>query len=119
MRSVSRVCIPILSTVFAVFAVCAPRALGAETPSSRPDPAELQHRLEQTEQRLRDLAEQIADEQRQLDADRRLLDAYRRGSESELRRAVGKGAAAGPDQQAPVGEAPRKPDAPVATAQIF
>src|SRR3984893_3742321 len=116
MRSVSPVCIPILS---AVFAVCAPRALGAEAPSSSPDPAELQHRLEQTEQRLRDLAEQIAVEQRQLDADRRLLDAYRRGSESELRRAVGKGAAAGPDQPAPVGEAPRKPASPVATAQIF
>jgi hypothetical protein len=116
MRGVSPVCIPILS---AVFAVCAPRALGAEAPSSSPEPAELQHRLEQTEQRLRDLAEQIAVEQRQLDADRRLLDAYRRGSESELRRAVGKGAAAGPDQPAPVGEAPRKPDSPVATAQIF
>jgi hypothetical protein len=116
MRSDSPACIPILS---AVFAVCAPRALGAEAPSSSPDAAELQHRLEQTEQRLRDLAEQIAVEQRQLDADRRLLDAYRRGSESELRRAVGKGAAAGPDQPAPVGEAPRKPDAPVATAQIF
>jgi hypothetical protein len=116
MRSVSLVCIPILS---AVFAVCAPRALSAEAPSSSPDPAELQHRLEQTEQRLRDLAEQIAVEQRQLDADRRLLDAYRRGSESELRRAVGKGAAGGPDQPAPVGEAPRKPDSPVATAQIF
>src|ERR1700676_3186989 len=105
MRSVSLVCIPILS---AVFAVCAPRARSAEAPSSSPDPAELQHRLEQTEQRLRDLAEQIAVEQRQLDADRRLLDAYRRGSESELRRAVGKGG--GPDQPpAPVGEAARQP----------
>jgi hypothetical protein len=121
MRSVSPVCIPILS---AVFAVCAPRALGAEVPSSSPDPAELQRRLEQTEQKLRDLADQIAVEQRQLDADRRLLDAYRRGSESELRRAVGKGGAAAPDQPAPdqpapVGEAPRKPDAPVVAAQIF
>jgi hypothetical protein len=116
MRSVSPVCIPILTTVFAA---CAPRALGAEVPSSSPDPAELQRRLEQTEQKLRDLAEQIAVEQRQLDADRRLLDAYRHGSESELRRAVGKGAAATPDQPAPVGEAPRKPDSPVVAAQIF
>ncbi len=116
MRSVTPVWIPILSTVFAV---CAPRALGAEVPGSSPDPAELQRRLEQTEQKLRDLAEQIAVERRQLDADRRLLDTYQRGSEPELRRAVGKGAGAGPDQPAPVGEAPRKPDAPVATAQIF
>jgi hypothetical protein len=116
MRSVSPVFIPILSTVFVA---CAPRALGAEVPSGSPDPAELQRRLEQTEQRLRDLAEQIAVEQRQLDADRRSLDAYRHSSESELRRAVGKGTAAGSDQPAPVGEAPRKPDAPVAAAQIF
>jgi hypothetical protein len=116
MRSVSPVFIPILSTVFAA---CAPRALGAEVPSSSPDPAELQRRLEQTQQKLRDLAEQIAVEQRQMDADRRLLDAYRQSSESELRRAVGKGAAGGSDQPAPVGEAPRQPDAPVATAQIF
>src|ERR1700730_2712198 len=116
MRSVSPVCIPILSTVFAA---CALRALGAEKPNSSPDPVELQRRLEQTEQKLRDLAEQIAVEQRQLDADRRLLDAYRHSSESELQRAVGKGAAAGPAQPAPVGEAPRAPDAPAATAQIF
>ena len=118
MRSVSPVCISILSSVFAA---CAARALGAEIPSSSPspDPAELQRRLEQTEQKLRELAEQIAVEQRQLDADRRLLDAYRHSSESELQRAVGKGAAAGPAQPAPVGEAPRPPDAPAATAQIF
>jgi hypothetical protein len=115
-RSVSPVCIPILS---AVFAACAPRAFGAEVPSGSPDPAELQRRLEQTQQKLRDLTEQIAVEQRQLDAERRLLDAYTQSSESELRRAVGKGAAGGPDQPAPVGEAPRQPDAPVATAQIF
>lgn len=116
MRSVSSVCIPILSTFFAA---SAPRALGAEVPSGSPDSAELQRRLEQSEQKLRDLAEQIAVEQRQLDADRRLLDAYQHGSESELRRTAGKGAPAGPDQPAPVGEAPRKPDAPVATAQLF
>lgn len=116
MRSVSPVCIPILSTVFAA---CPLRALGEEMPSGSPDPAELQRRLEQTERKLHDLSEQIAVEQRQLDADRRLLDAYQHSSESELRRAVGKGAAPGPDQPAPVGEAPRKPDAPAATAQIF
>jgi hypothetical protein len=116
MCSVSPVCIPILSAVFAAYA---PRALGVEVPSGSPDPAELQRHLEQTEQKLRDLAEQIAVEQRQLDADRRLLDAYRRGSESELRRAVGKGGAATPDQPVPVGEAPRKPDSPVVAAQIF
>ena len=116
MRSVSPVFIPILSTVFAA---CAPRAFGAEVPSSRPDPADLQRRLEQTEQKLLDLAEEIAVEQRQLDADRRLLDAYRHGSESELRHAVGKGATAAPDQPAPVGEAPRKPDSPAVAAQIF
>jgi hypothetical protein len=116
MRSVTPVCIPILSTIFAS---CAPGAFGAEPPSSDTDAGELQRRLDQTEQKLRDLAEQIAVEQRQLDADRRLLDAYRHSSESELRRAVGKGAAGGPDQPAPVGEAPRQPDAPVATAQIF
>ena len=91
MRSVSPVLIPILSTVFAA---CTAPAFGAEVPSSSPDPAELQRRLEQTEQKLRDLAEQIAAEQRQLDADRQLLDTYRHGSESELRRAVGRGAAA-------------------------
>jgi hypothetical protein len=116
MRSASPVCLPILSTVFAA---SAPPALGAEVPSGNPDPAELQRRLEQTEQKLRNLAEQIAAEQRQLDADRRLLDAYQHGSESELRGMMGKGAGAGPDQPAPVGEAPRQPDAPVATAQIF
>ena len=116
MRSVSPVCIPILSTFFAA---SAPRALGAEVPSGIPDAAELQRRLEQSEQKLRDLAEQIAVEQRQLDADRRLLDVYQHGSESELRKTTGKGAPAGPDQPAPVGEAPRKPDAPVATAQLF
>lgn len=116
MRSVTPVCIPILSTIFAS---CAPGAFGAEPPSNDPDPGELQRRLDQTEQKLRDLAEQISVEQRQLDADRRLLDAYRHSSESELRRAAGKGAAGGPDQPAPVGEAPRQPDAPVATAQIF
>jgi hypothetical protein len=109
-------CIPILSTFFAA---SAPRALGAEVPSGSPDAAELQRRLEQSEQKLRDLAEQIAVEQRQLDVDRRLLDAYQHGSESELRRTAGKGAPSGPDQPAPVGEAPRQPDAPVATAQIF
>ena len=116
MRSVSPVFIPILSTVFAA---CAPRAFGAEVPGNRPDPADLQRRLEQTEQKLRDLAEEIAVEQRQLDADRRLLDAYRHGADSELRQAVGKGAAAAADQPAPVGEAPRKPDSPVVAAQIF
>jgi hypothetical protein len=116
MRSVCPVCIPILSTVFAA---CVPRAFGAETPNSSPDPAELQRRLEQTEQKLRDLAEEIAAERRQLDADRRLLDAYRRGSESELGRTEGKGGAAAADQPAPVGEAPRKPDSPVVAAQIF
>jgi hypothetical protein len=116
MRSVSPVCIPILSALFAAGAL---RALGAEVPDSSPDPAELQRRLEQTEQKLRDLAEQIAVEQRQLDDDRRLLDTYQHGSESELRRAVGRGTAAGSDQPTPVGEAPRQPDAPVATAQIF
>jgi hypothetical protein len=114
MRSASPACIPILSSVVAA---CAARAYGAELPSSSPDPAELQRHLEQTEQKLRDLAEQIAVEQRQLDADRRLLDAYRRSSESDLGRAVGKGG--GPDQPAPVGEAPHQPDAPAATAQIF
>jgi hypothetical protein len=116
MRSVYPVCIPILSTIFAV---CAPPALGADVPSSSPDPAELQRRLEKTEQKLHDLSEQIAVEQRQLDTDRRLLDAYQHSSESELRRAQGKGTAPGPDQPAPVGEAPHQPDAPAATAQIF
>ncbi|HEY4445519.1 MAG TPA: hypothetical protein VGN30_14620 [Steroidobacteraceae bacterium] len=116
MHRVSPMCIPILSTFFAA---SAPRALGAEVPSGSPDAAELQRRLEQSEQKLRDLAEQIAVEQRQLDVDRRLLDAYQHGSESELRRTAGKGAPSGPDQPAPVGEAPRQPDAPVATAQIF
>jgi hypothetical protein len=116
MRSVSPVCIPILSALFATGAL---RVLGAEVPGSSPDPGELQRRLEQTEQKLRGLAEQVAVEQRQLDDDRRLLDAYQHGSESELRRAVGRGTTAGPDQPTPVGEAPRQPDTPVATAQIF
>src|ERR1700722_19471486 len=118
MRSASPACIPILSSV--VVAACAARAYGAELPSNGPDPAELQRHLEQTEQKLRDLAEQIAVEQRQLDADRRLLDAYQHSSESELRRAEGKGGAPGPGRAgAPVGEAPQKPAPRAATGRFL
>jgi hypothetical protein len=118
MRGAPRASIPFIASLLAGYAIPAVAA-SAEGPGDNPDPAALQRRLEQTEQRLRDLAERIAVEQRQLDADRRALDVYLRGSESELNRAVGKGGPPGSDQPTPVGEAPRQPDAPVATAQIF
>jgi hypothetical protein len=115
--NIARATTSLVSTLLAGYAVT---ALGADTPPGEPDPAELQRRLEQTEQKLRDLAAQVAAEQRQLDADRQALDAYRRSSESELSKAVGKGTGADTDQPAsPVGEAPRQPSAPAATAQIF
>jgi hypothetical protein len=116
MRSVHPACIPIVS---ALIVASVSRALAEDVPSSSPDPAELQRRLEQTEQKLRDLSEQISVEQQKLDAERRLLDAYQQSSDSELRRAAGKGAPGGPDQPAPVGEAPKQPDAPASAAQIF
>src|ERR1019366_1908290 len=108
--------IPVLLTLVTMLSV---KAFCAEAPDDSPDPAALQRTLEQSEQRLRDLEEQTAAERQQLDAERRALDAYRRSSDAELRQAVGKGAAVGADQPAPVGEAPRQPDAPAVTAQIF
>jgi hypothetical protein len=122
MRCPPRAGIPFAAALLAGFsmrAVAVSADVSGDKPGDNPDPAALERRLEQTEQRLRDLAERIAVEQRQLDADRRALDAYRRGSESELNQAVGKGAPPGSEQPAPVGEAPRQPDAPAATAQIF
>jgi hypothetical protein len=117
-RSARRASMPFVATLLAGYAIPAVAA-SADVPGDNPDPAALQRRLEQTEQRLRDLAERIAVEQRQLDADRRALDAYLRGSDSELNQSVGKGVAPGSDQPTPVGEAPRQPETPVATAQIF
>ena len=120
MRSPPRASIPFGAALLAGFATTAV-TVSAEVSADKLDPAALERRLEQTEQRLRDLAERIAVEQQQLNADRRALDAYRQGSESELNQAVGKGVPPGSDQPTPtpVGEAPRKPDTPVATAQIF
>ena len=116
MRNVPGASIPFVATLLAGYTI---PVVSADASADQPDPAALERRLEQTEQRLRDLAERIAVEQQQLNADRRALDAYRRGSESELNQAVGKGGPPGGDQPTPVGEAPRQPDAPVATAQIF
>src|SRR5208282_3678875 len=116
-RNTVRAAALLISTLLAGFTI---PALGADAPPGEPDPAELQRRLEQTEQKLRDLAAQIAVEQQQLDADRQALEAYRRSVESELAKTVGKGLPADTDQPTgPVGEAPRQPSAPAATAQIF
>jgi hypothetical protein len=115
-RVLRQTSIPVLLTLVTMLSV---KAFCAEAPDDSPDPAALQRTLEQSEQRLRDLEEQTSAERQQLDAERRALDAYRRSSDAELQQAVGKGAAAGADQPAPVGEAPRQPDAPAVTAQIF
>lgn len=117
MRHSTRAAIPLVSTLLAGLAVTA--AHGADAPADDPDPAELQRRLQQTEQKLRDLAAQVAAEQQQLDADRRALEAYRRSSQSELSKAQGKGTGADTGQPTPVGQAPSQPSAPAATAQIF
>ena len=117
MRNTGRAAASLVSTLLAGFTI---PALGADAPPGEPDPAELERRLEQTEQKLRDLAAQIAVEQRQLDADRQALEAYRRSVESELAKTVGKGLPADTDQPtSPVGEAPRQPSAPPAAAQLF
>lgn len=92
---------------------------GAQEGAPAPDAATLERRLEEREKRLRELSEALALEQKQLEADRRALEQYRKSSAAELEQAAGKGAAPSDQPSAPVGEAPKAPEAPAATAQIF
>jgi len=86
--------------------------------SSSLDADALERRLEQREQRLRELADEISREQQALAADRGALAQWRARSSAELARATGRGAADQPSPT-PVGEAPKPPEAPASTAQIF
>ncbi|TXL65256.1 acetate kinase [Zeimonas arvi] len=81
----------------------------------------IEHRLEEGARRLQELRRQLDDAQRRLDEDRRELERMAGRSEAYL---GGLSARGGPPQLAqaptgPVGEAPKPPDQPAASARIF